>query len=753
VRNHLKQADVELAVGQTPPGVRLAGTRILLGTVIALAWSSPALLAQSGPASGGQAVTSRQISAIRMSGVIVVDGHLDDNDWRVAEAATDFIQQEPAEGSPATRRTEVRFAYDGETLYVGAKLYDDRPERAITDELNRDFNERGGDLFGIVLDTFLDGRSSYGFLTNPSGAQREVQAFDNGQKSDPNWNGAWFVRTAIQHDSWSVEAAIPFKTLRFPDRAAQRWGLNIVRIVRRVNEVTMWAPVPRPLTPYHVGYAGVLTGVEGVRPGHHLRLIPFTTVQADRSRSGVPWHRDADGGVDLKWSVTPSFVLDGTFRTDFAQVEADEQQINLTRFSQLFPEKRQFFLEAPTSFQIGLASEETGAVATALIPFFTRRIGLSESGVPIPVLGGARLTGQSGGTTVGLLTMQTSGNGGRPGDNFTAVRLAHDVGRGVTLGTFYFGRESGGDGVTPLGSYNRVVGADVRLSPTRILDVEAFLMGGFSDGPEDDTARRVRARLRGNRKRASFDYLHIGDQFRHDLGFVRRRGIAMFYGDYAEVFRPRATERWAREHTLQVETQTLLNPGYDYVLTNQDRGIYALGLADGGAFRVIFEHNYERAVEPFSLRGVSIPAGVYEFNELVLNYSTDRSRRLSASVQRNHGDFWNGTRRRIKSSVRLRLNAHLAASFDYQREAIRLGSGGFVAELAGLRADWSLTTRTFLNAFLQYDGAQKAWFSNVRFNFIHRPLSDVYIVWNEGRGSGSGDSRALILKYTHLVEF
>jgi hypothetical protein len=227
----------------------------------------------------------------------------------------------------------------------------------------------------------------------------------------------------------------------------------------------------------------------------------------------------------------------------------------------------------------------------------------------------------------------------------------------------------------------------------------------------------------------------------------------MFYGDYSMVFRPRATQRWAREHTLQAESQTQLNTGYDHVLTNQDRGIYAIGLADGGAFRIIFEHNYERADQPFALRGVPVGAGIYQFNELVMSYSTDRSRRLSASVQRNHGDFWDGTRRRIKSTVRLRLTARLAASLDYQREAITVGTGGFIAELAALRADWSLSTRMFLNALVQYDGTANAWLSNVRLNVIHRPLSDIYVVWNEGRSPRTGEARALVLKYTHMVGF
>ena len=721
-------------------------------TVVAAILLPTLVTAQALPPSGVPSNEEKRVSAVRITEPLEVDGRLDEAAWRLGEPATDFIQQEPAEGEPATRRTEVRFVYDDVALYVGATLYDDEPSRAITDQLSRDFDERSGDLFGVVLDTFLDHRNAYGFLTNPGGAQREVQAFDNGQKNDANWNGIWSVKTAVGEDRWTVEAAIPFKTLRFPDRPEQQWGLNIVRTVRRVNEVTMWARVPRPLPQYHVGYAGVLAGLVGVEAGHNLRVTPFGIAQASRSRPTAPWLGEGDGGVDMKWALTPSFGLDGSYRTDFAQVEADVQQINLTRFGLLFPEKRQFFLEAPNSFQIGLATQDVGVVATALIPFFTRRIGLSEEGTPIPVIGGARLTGQSGGTTVGLLNMQTDRFENRPGDNFTAIRLAHDVGHGVTAGAFYFGREANGEGSPSLGDYNRVAGADVRFSPTRVFDVEGLWMRGVSDGPEDDGAHRVRARLRANTRRATFDYLHIGDQFRHDLGFVRRRGIAMIYGDYSQVFRPRTSQGWVREHTFRAEAQTLLNTGYDYVLTNQDRLGYTMGLAGGGSIRVMGEHNFERALEPFTLRGVSIPPGVYEFDELVLGYTSDPSWVLSANLQTNYGNFCGGTRRRIKSSMRLRLNAQVAAGVDYEREQIALPNGAFVADIGALRVNWAPTTRMFLDALVQYDGGRNTWTSNLRFNVIHRPLSDIYVVWNEGFGAGT-DSRTLILKYTYSVGF
>jgi hypothetical protein len=226
----------------------------------------------------------------------------------------------------------------------------------------------------------------------------------------------------------------------------------------------------------------------------------------------------------------------------------------------------------------------------------------------------------------------------------------------------------------------------------------------------------------------------------------------MFYGDYSQVFRPAATLAWAREHTFRAEVQTHLNTSYDTLLTNQDRLVYGLGFAHGGEFRVTAEHNIERALEPYRLRGVLIPAGRYEFNEFVLFYASDRSDRVSGQVQTNIGDFWGGTRRRVKSSLRLRMNSHFAANVAYEREQIALPNGSFVAELGSVRLDWSLSTRMFLNGLVQYDGGQKAWLSNIRFNFVHRPLSNIYLVWNEG-GTAPTSQRALIVKYAQSFSF
>lgn len=721
--------------------------------MLAIAWLAASVhvaRAQAVPAARPP-VAVRNVLAIPAAGSVTIDGRLDEAAWGLASPAADFVQQQPAEGRPATLQTQVRFLFDTTTLYVGAMLFDDQPSGLLVNELKRDFQEADNDLFGIILDTFRDGRNAYGFIVNPGGAQRETLAYDQGEREDASWNAAWRAATRVLENGWSVEMAIPLSALRFPAAPDQQWGLNLVRVMRGRNETATWSPVPRQFTHYHVGYAGLLSGVAGARQGRNLRLTPFASGRATESAAGLG-RSQVDGGADLKWAVTPSLVLDATYRTDFAQVEADQAQINLTRFSTLFPEKRQFFLENPGSFQIGLSGEAGGISGNMLLPFFTRRIGLSADQQEIPVIGGARLTGEVGGTSVGLLNMQTGDDGTRPGDNFTAVRLARPLGQGTSVGGFYFGRESTGDAAAG-NAYNRVAGADLQFSPSRTFAFDLLAMRSSSDGPEDDSALRIGARLRGNRQRGRLSYLWVGDQFRHDLGYVRRRGASMLFGDYSSIFRPHRTERFVREYEFKMEVHLAHDASVSQLLTRQLRPSGNVQFADGGVLRVTAENSFERLAEPFRLRRTAIiPPGDYRFSEAVVYYETTRSRPLSLLLHGNYGTFWNGDRRRARAGLRWRMNARLAASVEYDRNAISLPTGSFTEGLAAIRVDSSFTTRMFLSAFVQYNGRDDVWLTNVRFNFIHRPLSDIYIVWNDAR-SATGPNRALILKYTHSFAF
>lgn len=691
---------------------------------------------------------SKRVAAVRIDQPVRLDGILDDEAWRLAEPATDFYQQQPAEFERASYRTEVRFVYDETTLYVGAMLYDASPDRLIINDLKRDFNGRDTDMFGLILDTFRDERNAYGFLTNPGGAQRDTLAYENGRRNDANWHAVWLARTAIVDDGWSVEYAIPFRTLRFPDADAQEWGLNIVRIVRRENEVSTWSPVPRQFSHYQVAYAGALAGISGVRPGRNLQVKPALTARigADGAAGASVWSGDGDAGLDLKWGITPSLVLDATLRTDFSQVEADEQQINLTRFSLFFPEKREFFLESPASFQIGLAprSDED---RRDLVPFFSRRIGLSEDGRPIPVLGGLRLTGRAGRQNIGVLAMRTGELEGRAGDSYAAVRVARAVTDQASIGAFYFGREAQG-----VADFNRVGGAELRFAPRRTVEIEAFAMRSATAGEPDGWAGRAGFTVETSGHRATASVIGVGDGFRHDLGFVRRRGINTLFGRYARVLRPANAGGPVREFKVGGQVEATTDTRRRRMLTGIGTVNGEVTFADGGSVKTWVNRTFERLRQPVEIGRLPLAEGRYEFADAGVAYQSNQSAALSGSVEMSGGGFWSGTQRQVSGSLRVRMNAHVAASATFGRSSIELPAGAFAGNLMGLRLDWSFTPRMFLNAFVQYNGEADAWISNVRYNLIHRPLSDIYVVWNETRLPGIS-RRALLLKYTHQIGF
>ncbi len=691
---------------------------------------------------------TKRAAAVRTTEPVVVDGSLDEAAWALAEPVGDFYQQFPNEFGPASERTEVRFLYDNDMLYIGAMLYDSEPNRLIIDSLRRDFSNFQSDSFLLVFDTFLDHRTGYGFNTNAAGAQRDVQATDNGRRNDANWDGVWFSRSKVLPNGWSTEIAVPFKTLRFPSGAEQQWGLNMQRVIRRKNEYVTWSPVPRQFSHYAVSYAGLLTGITGVKSrGSDLRVTPFTTGSVTNGSAGTKnWKGDGDAGADLKWGVTSSLLLDASYRTDFSQVEADEQQINLTRFSLFFPEKRQFFLESPASFQVGMAATESER--RDLVPFFSRRIGLSSSGQPIPVIGGLRLTGRAAGNGIGLLSMQTDEFNGQPGANFTVARMRRDVSSKAAVGAFYFGREATGSR-----SFNRVAGVDLRFVPRPTLEIEAFAMRSATEGEPGDLAGRTSLRLDTNAHRARLGLVHIGDAFRDDLGFVPRRGIATLFGSYERVLRPANRSALVREQSLGVTIDATNNDRYDQSLTRVGSLTYQLQLRDGATLNASANSTYERLDAPFTVgRNLRIPAGEHAFENVSVDYRSNQSAWLSGNVSLETGEFWTGTQRIATGGVRVRLNEHVATTASLTRTNIDLPLGTFAANLARFRLDWSFTPKMFLNAFVQYNGEADTWLSNIRFNLIHHPLSDIYVVWNETRLPGD-IRRALLLKYTHLIAF
>ena len=439
----------------------------------------------------------RPVLRLRATTGIRIDGRLDETAWAEVEPITHFVQSEPDAGRPASERTEVRITFDRDFLYVGAEMYDADPAGIVLGGLERDspgilFEEM--DAFGIALDTYLDRRSSFIFFVNPAGGVKDGQGTDDGRTRDYGWDGVVNVRTRVHEGGWSMEMAIPWRTLRFdPAQSDPTWGMNVMRRIRRRNEVSYWAPLDRRNRIFLMSEAGTVAGMGKLPASRNLSVKPFSLA----SRSvGSALGEDArgsqvDGGIDLKWGITPNMTMDLTWRTDFSQVEVDQEQVNLTRFPVFFPELREFFLENSGTFifgdmEGGPGGPRLGSSLRDLTLFHSRRIGL-RSGSPVPLLGGARLTGRAGAVELGVLNVQSEDFEGLPAENFSVLRVRRSVSRTSDIGMIITNRTPTGtdDGVT-----NLAVGVDANLRILNSLFINSYL-AGTRKGDEKDRAGRL----------------------------------------------------------------------------------------------------------------------------------------------------------------------------------------------------------------------------------------------------------------------
>ena len=693
---------------------------------------------------------TKVVEAIQIEESIVLDGRLDEAAWARAPIAHDFYQQEPSEGALATEPSEVRFVYDADAIYVGGTFHDTDPRGGVINELKRDFSPRDGDTVSVIFDPFLD-LNAWSFQVNPAGALRDVQMYDDSRQVNANWDTVWWVKTAKFDGGWTMEMKIPFKSLRFPETDEQVWGVNVFRLIRRRNEVTYWSPQPRQYGPHKPSYAGRLTGLRGVRPGRNLYVKPFYTGTASNlALPTINQRRDADGGLDVKYGVTPASVLDVTFRTDFSQVEVDEQQINLTRFSLFFPEKREFFLENQGAFRIGDldSSGQSSAARRDLLPFFSRRIGLSAEGQPVPIWGGVRLTGREGAYSLGLLNIQTGAFGGRSGENVTATRIARNYGAS-SIGGFYLGRE--GSGTT---GFNRVGGGEVHVNFRQGIDFNGFAMGSASSGGLTGTAGRAAFNLSESGYSVQASYTNISPRFRDDLGFFPRGDIGLTTWDAARIVRPKGRGEWLRSYSFGTSGEVFENSGHDGLLSRHLRANAEQNLRDGTTFETNLDWNYELLTAPFEVsRDVFIPPGEYRFRQLTHAFSSNKSSRLSGTFGYTGGEFYSGDIRGLSGGFRLRVDEHLAASANYSKNDVTLPQTRFTTDLARFRVDFSFSTTMFLNAFVQYNSATRTWLTNVRYRLVYRPLSDLYLVFNNTNAAGRPDQRTIAIKHTILLSF
>jgi hypothetical protein len=689
----------------------------------------------------GQGTDSTSLHAARLAPGTrppVLDGRLDDAAWRAARVIDDLRQREPEEGTVATERTEVRVVFDQHTLYIGVHAFDREPGRIVARILERDRVMQtdfegspqfgGDDAVAILLDGFHDHRNGVVLATNPNGAEFDALLTDEGREFNVNWRGIWSVTAARVADGWVAEFAIPFRSLRYRPSGGE-WGLNVFRMIRRKNEQVLWRGWTRSGGGFsRVSLAGHLRGLEGLPPlRRSIEVRPYALAGADRERDEAT-DRFAqtprnDVGGELKAQLTPGLVLDATVNTDFAQVEADNQQVNLTQFDLFFPEKREFFLENAGIFEFG-ARWLFGPPPFLL--FFSRQIGIAEDG-PVPVLGGVRITGRAGRQTLGLLSMAADTAFDQPHSVFNVARVKRDIGGNAYLGAMLTDRRSAN-------AFNTAGGVDFSAWPSQALNVQGFAVRTTTKGPGGDGgAARLALNLQTGRYGLTVSHLRIGAEADAQLGFITR----------TDVQQSAAFARWTyRPAARGLRTVSVLN-FTDYVARLDglpfDRRVATaldIGFNSGASVTVFQRVGRTQLDESFDLAdSVHVPVGHYDAGLTGFFASSNPARPVTLQANGEVESTFGGRLGRMNLTLAGSASKHVGLTVNAGRNWVRLPNGAFTADLVATRVGVAFTTQLFLNALVQYNSLDRRIASNVRFQYIFRPGSDLFLVYNEERGS------------------
>jgi hypothetical protein len=716
-------------------------------------------------------------SAVAVAEPPVLDGDvLGDPVWQAAEPMTGFWQEQPFEGQPSTERTEVRIVFTTDTLYVGVVCFDSNPGAIIVSDARRDAPLEETDSFRFILDTYRDRQNGFVFGTNPAGIEYDGQVTNEGQGGgglgpgqmqmggsgsgfNLNWDGAWEVRARITDLGWSAEFAIPFKTLRYPSGPVQSWGANFQRNIRRRNERSYWAPIPRQFNLNRLSLAGSVNGIE-VPAFRNLKAMPYVLGQAltaGERPASTRWLGDV--GMDVKYNLTPSLTLDATYNTDFAQVEVDDQQVNLDRFSLFFPEKRPFFLENAGFFAVGNPGE--------IDLFFSRRIGIGEGGEPIPILGGARVSGKAGAWNVGLLNMQTEAaltgirsdgtRQGVPSNNFSVVRLNRELPNRSLLGVLVTNRQGMGEFARANDS-SRTYAVDGRWG----IGLQTFVTGFASKTDTPGVRGRDHAynlRWRTNTRAVDFDigYQEVGDQFNPEVGFLTRRGYRK--PDVRVFTRLRPESRFGlQEIRPHMSTRGFWGfdgfqeTGYTHLDTHwQFRNAYEVHTG--------MNLTLEGVRTPFQIfPGVWVPPGTYRHQEAQLVFMTNQGAPTSYRITTFIGGIFGGRRVTTNQVIRFRIGETFTTETDYSLNSLDLPWGSFRTNLIRSRVNYSFTPRTFVQSLLQYNDRADIWSMNVRFGWLQAANTGLFIVYNDTRGlydlieRPERTDRSLVIKYSRLFD-
>ncbi len=693
------------------------------------------------------------VRAVLLTEPLRLDGQLDERFYTTVRAIAGFIQQLPIEGAASTERTEAWVFYDTRNVYVSARLHDSAPESEwIANEMQRDsFQLINNDFFSVMFDTFYARRNGVVFTVNPIGGFFDFEVTDEGNPNS-DWNPIWDVRTGRFEGGWTVEARIPFRSLRFRPGTTQIWGIQLGRRIRHKNETTYLTRVPISAGPgeFRVSSAGTLVGLELPQSNRTFDIKPYGIGSLATDRTATPRRSnqlDGDAGVDVKYGVTQNLTADFTYNTDFAQVEVDEQQINLTRFSLFFPEKREFFLEG----RGGGGLFGGGDVPTL---FFSRQIGLSR-GLTVPIIGGGRLTGRAGKFSIGALNIQTdeAAGTGALATNFTVLRVKRDILRRSRIGGIYTGRSKSTVGH---GS-NEVYGVDAAFSFFDNLNFNGYYARTRTPGLDgDDASYQAAFSYNHDTYRFQVDHLRVGDNFNPEVGFLRRDDFRRTFTSAQYRPRPRSIDA-VRQFTFgasldyiengagQVETR-VAQVRFETEFENSDRIV-----ADAQQSRELLRQGFR--ITPT----VTIPVGQYDFQDFFVGYTMGEQRPVSGTLSLQRGEYFDGHLTAVTyQRARIEVTPQLSVQPGVSINRIELPQAAFTLKLITSRVTYTVTPRMFVSGLLQYNSSAASLSANLRLRWEYQPGSELFLVYNDQRdtslrGAPFLQSRAFVVKLTRQL--
>ncbi len=704
-------------------------------------------------------------NAVKAQSDPVIDGDvLNDSAWEGVPVVEKFTQKAPDEGQPSSENTIVKVMYSDEFFYLSVVCYDTESDGIIISDTRRDAPLNNTDSFMFLLDTFKDYQTAYVFGTNAAGIEYDAQITGGGEESamtrrfsigtgsgfNVNWDAVWQVETELGDYGWSAEFAIPFKTLRYKTEKDQAWGINFQRVVARKQEEAQWAPIPRQFTMNRLISAGTLTGMNAPSP-RSLKIMPYALGQQNKHEGEESsTSSGSDFGMDAKFSLTSSLTLDMTYNTDFAQVEADEQQINLDRYSLFFPEKRAFFLENAGLFSVG----ESTFWGPDVEMFFSRRIGIGKSGAQVPILGGGRLTGVFSGMKVGMLSMRTDAvEDVTDGNHYSVMRLKKELPNRTYFGGMVTDLNHLGDN----GYVNRGYAVDGQLGIGELSQVVAFAAVTETPGMKMDKAYAYRLHTGRNTQQisTSLGYTEVGQNFNPEMGYLKRGNYRKWSGRIFTRFRPEDLFG-----LLEFRPHVDYN-GYWKLNGFQESGRWHID--SHWEFRSGFEIHTgmnitrEGVLEQFEIAsGVFVPAQTYDHKEIQIYFTTNQAKALNLSSRNTIGGFFGGERINLTPTLNFRYSDRFTSQFSLNYNNVSLPGGDFVTNLIRARLTYAFSPKMYVQSLLQYNSQSDEWSMNWRFIWQQSAATGLYLVYNETQDYDGipiqDQTRSIVVKYSRLFD-